>query len=200
MYKIAPKVEISELIERANYDLQVREELVQKGELTKYGYHPKMQKIHEDNLLYLTKFLSRYGWPRPSKYGSEAFEAAWIISIHAIAKKEQMKEALIAIKALLDEGEKVAYQYACLYDRIALYEGRKQRYGTQLFPSQNGLQALDLEDQGQVDKYRTSLGLPCLAEKIQEFVAGGELGYIENELEEKRKFEEWLQQSDWRKI
>jgi hypothetical protein len=199
MKKLPTKAELDKLIELAEYDLKIRSELVKNNELTKFGYHPKMKKVHEDNLLYLEEFLSFYGWPEPSKYGKEAFEASWFISIHAIEKKKQMKEALIAVKVLLDEGEDIAYQYASLYDHITRFETGKQRFGTQLSPSKSGWQATDLEDKEQVDKYRAEIGLPSLAEKIQEFNSSDEPGVIENEDAEQRKYEEWLNNSEWRK-
>jgi hypothetical protein len=185
----------------AAYDLEIRAELVASNELSKFGYHPKMKEVHEDNLLFLEAFLSNYGWPKPSQCGKEAFEAAWFIAIHAIEKKKQMKEALLAVKELLDQGEDVAYEYASLYDRIARYGGGKQRYGTQLSPSKNGWQATDLEDYELADKYRIEMGLPTIAEKIQGFNDSDEPGIIDYEeaAEEQRKFEEWLENSEWRK-
>jgi hypothetical protein len=194
-----PQSALNKLIELAAYDLQVRAELVKNNELSKFGYHPRMKKVHEDNLVYLKEFLSKYGWPRPSQHGKEAFEAAWFIAIHAIDHKQQMKEALKSIKVLLDEGEEVGYQYASIYDRIEIFEGRNQLYGTQLAPSKQGWYAFDLKDPDKVDDHRASIGLPTLAEKIAEFTNSPEPGFTEEEEEEQKKFEEWLKNSDWRK-
>ncbi len=199
--KKIPTSELNKLIQLVELDLKVRKDLVKEGVLTKFGYHPLMKKIHEDNLAYLLDFLSKYGWPKPSKHSKEAFEAAWMISIHAIEQKMQMKEAALAIKALLEEGEDVAYQYASIYDRIERYEGRGQLYGTQLEPSKNGWQASCLKDPLLVDEYRKSIGLPTLATTIEEFNNSDESGIIDNEEEKKEraKFEKWVQNSDWRK-
>jgi hypothetical protein len=197
--KIIPTAALDKLIQLVELDLKIRKKLVEDNVLTKFGYHPRMKKIHEDNLAYLIDFLSQYGWPKPSEYGKEVFEAAWMMSIHAIEQKKQMKEAALAIKALLDEGEDVAYQYASLYDRIERFEGRGQLYGTQLEPSKNGWQAADLKDPTLVDKHRESIGLPSLAITIKEFNNSDEPGIIENTEEERAKFEAWVQNSDWRK-
>lgn len=84
---LIPQSILNKLIRLAEYDLQVRAELVENKELTKFGYHPRMKKVHEDNLVYLQEFLSKYEWPQPSQHGKKAFEAAWFIAIHAIEHK-----------------------------------------------------------------------------------------------------------------
>lgn len=110
-----------------------------------------------------------------------------------------MKEALKSIKALLDIGEDVSYQYASLYDRIEIFEGNPQLYGTQLAPSKEGWYAFNLKEPDKVDDYRASIGLSTLAEKIAEFTNSSEPGFTEDEEEEHKKFEEWLKNSAWRK-
>ncbi len=196
---VIPTSALNALIKLAEYDLQVRAELVESKELKEFGYHPRMKKVHGDNLRYLQEFLSKYQWPRPSQYGKEAFEAAWLIAIHAIEHKHPMKEALKSIKALLEEGEDVGYHYASLYDRIELFEGRPQLYGVQLFPSKKGWHAFNLKEPHKVDQRRAAIGLPTLAEKIAEFTNSSEPGFTEDEEEEHKKFQEWLKGSEWGK-
>ncbi len=131
----------------------------------------------------------------------KAFEAAWLIAIHAIEHPEQMIEAKDKIKQLLDQGEQVAHEYACLFDRIALYSGGKQRYGTQFWPSTHGWHLKDLEsNESSAEKYRTQIGMQSLKERWQEMAEyKDEPGVIdaEEEAKQNKSFEEFLQKSAW---
>lgn len=155
------------LLDAIAYDLQVLAELEQSDQLFE-GYHPKMRAIHEQNAQLLTSFIEQYGWPLPSKYGTNIHEAAWMIAIHAISKPQLLKSTLQLLEQALHNGEPVAQEYAKLFDRIALYEGRQQRYGTQFAPSPTGWQAWDLENPEQVDIRRANLGLSTFLEGKRE--------------------------------
>ncbi len=163
MINKSPKELANDLIEAAAHDTQVRIKLEQDGSLFE-GYHPEMRKVHEANAITLANFIDLYGWPAPSKYGKKVHEAAWLIAIHAISKPDVLRNALRLLKAALDQNEQVATHYAKLFDRIALYEGRKQKYGTQFFPSATGTwHARDLEDPENVETRRAELGMISFA-------------------------------------
>lgn len=158
-----------ELVDAAAYDTQVRIELEKDGSLFT-GYHPKMRAVHEENAQKVEKFIVRYGWPMPSIWGTELHEAAWFIAIHAISKPQLLRKTLVLLEQALKNGEPVQNEYARLFDRIALYEGRKQRYGTQFFNNANGRwYARDLENPEQVDERRAAIGnMPSFAENQKE--------------------------------
>ena len=148
-----------ELIKAAEHDTAVRLKLEKDGSLFD-GYHPTMRSVHEKNAEILTKFMSVHGWPIPSKWGQEIHEAAWLIAIHAISRPNILRRALYALKKALNDGELVAEQYARLFDRIALYEGRQQEYGTQFFPGENGKwYARDLDSVEKAEERRSTIGM-----------------------------------------
>lgn len=166
------------LIDAAAYDLQVLNELQSSGQLDQNMYHPRMRKVHEENGQLLEAFLEKYGWPLPSKCGPQAHEAAWFIAIHNIGHPPMLKNALRILKTALDAGEPVAQEYAKLFDRIALYEGRQQVYGTQFFPTPQGWHAENLVDPARVDERRAELGLSTFEQgKID--CGAGEGGFTE---------------------
>ena len=192
------KAKIQQLIDAAERDRVVRKELLEAGELDKPQYNARMQQVHEENADLLAAFLDTYGWPYPSQYGKEANTAAWFIAIHAIARPPFIKK----IGALLEEASKAGKiagkYYANFHDRIALYEGRKQRYGTHLFPSAMGWQALYLEDPAQVDSWRETIGLPTVADWIAECEAD-ETGYKDiDQTTQQAAFEKWCKAVGWR--
>lgn len=159
------------LVDALAHDMKFRTELEEAGLLNE-GYHPQMRAIHEENAALLEDFLHQYGWPYPSKYGKEVHEAAWMIAIHSISKPALLKKVLYILEKALQAGEPVANEYTKFYDRIALYEGRKQVYGTQFSPSPTGWVAWDLYDPEHVDERRKALGLSTFLENKQECGAG----------------------------
>lgn len=196
-----PVEELDKLIKAAEYDLQVRDSLVKSGELEKPGYNQRMKEVHEENLNLLKNFLLRYDWPIPSIHGKKGFEAAWLICIHAIEYPKKMIEGRNAIKELLDQGERVRYEYASLYDRIALYMGGKQRYGTQFWSSEKGWHLKNLEDAERVEEYRAKIGVEPLSQKWKEMESyTDESGYAKNEKIRDQEFEEWAIRAGWRSL
>lgn len=146
------------LIDARDQDMALYYELEKAGILFD-GYNPAMRALHEKNAQLLETFLAKYGWPAPSKYGAEIHEAAWMIAIHAISKPNLLRRVMQLLKHELEAGKPVAEQYAKLFDRIALYEGRQQIYGTQFYPSPTGWYAHNLFEPEHVDERRATLGL-----------------------------------------
>ena len=60
-------------------------------------------------------------------------------------------------------GEAPRRQFATIDDRIRVFEGRPQRYGTQLRGGPDGLEPCELEDASKVEAWRKEAGLPELA-------------------------------------
>ena len=197
------KVASQMLLDAIAYDLRTLAELEQTSQLFD-GYHPKMRAIHEQNAELLESFIAQYGWPLPSKYGVNIHEAAWMISIHAISKPQLLKSTLQMLEQALHNGEPVAQEYAKLFDRIALYEGRQQRYGTQFAPSPTGWHAWDLEDPAQVDARRAALGLSSFLAGKQECGAVedgfGDGGFIDATAKERHEagYLVFLKEVGWR--
>lgn len=190
--------DIQQLIAAAQVDKEVRAELLAAGELDKPTYHPHMRAVHEANAALLETFLDMHGWPFPAQYGVEAHEAAWFIAIHAISRPDFIKKVAAILKAAWQEGKIPGKYYANFYDRIELYEGRQQLYGTHLFPSKTGWQVWNLKDLEHVDTRRKALGMSTLQEWIAE--AGDESGFSDEDQEAYEKgFDLWCRETGWRK-
>lgn len=193
------KAKIHQLIAASEHDKVVRKELADAGELDTPKYNERMKQVHEENADLLEAFLDEYVWPYPDKFGVEAHEAAWFIAIHAVARPWFIKKVAKILEAAWKEGKISGKYYANFYDRIELYEGRKQRYGTHLFPTKDGWQALYLQDPVHVDERRAEVGLQPLADWIAECEAD-ETGYKEVDEEEYQKgFDAWCKEIGWRK-
>ncbi|WP_428273566.1 DUF6624 domain-containing protein [Candidatus Palauibacter sp.] len=158
-----------ELLEMARRDLQVRAELVDSGELFGAGYEPRMARVHERNARRLRRIIELIGWPGTDLVGPDGAEAAWLILQHAIAEPDLQRHALPLLQTAARDGTASPRQAAMLEDRIRFFEGRPQRYGTQFdWDAEGNLSPGDVEDPERLDERRHAIGLPPLAEQMEE--------------------------------
>ena len=142
----------------------MRARLVADGTLHD-GYHPAMEAVHRANAVRLRELIAAHGWPGRARVGVEAASAAWRIVQHAIGEPAFLRAMLpiLAEAAAHDDADRV--EVAMLDDRIRVFEGRPQRYGTQYDWSPDG-DALELmvgvEEPDTVDARRAAVGLPPL--------------------------------------
>ncbi len=126
-----------ELIAMRAEDLRVRQQLLEAGELGN-GYSPRMEAVQRKNAQRLKDIIAQYGWPDTELVGPEGTLAAWFIAQHAIGEPDLQRHALSLIQEKVRQGAVPAAQEAYLFDRVAMYEGRPQRYGTQSLPCSDG--------------------------------------------------------------
>ena len=158
----------AKLVAMAEHDLRVRAELVSTGELFD-GYNAKMAEVHKQNAQSLDQVVAEFGWPGVSLVGDTGAEAAWLVLQHAIGNPELQRRCMPLLKAAVEMGDIPAFQAACLEDRIAVFEGRRQRYGTQFDWDESGkMSPHPLQDPERVDDYRQSAGLGPLSDKTEE--------------------------------
>jgi len=153
----------AELMQMDDYDQAVRAELAADGSLFD-GYHPRMAAVHDANAARLRAIIATHGWPTERLVGVDGAKAAHRIAQHSINHPEFMREC----RKLLDEArareEVPRWQFAYIDDRIRVFEGLPQRYGTQWRGTTHGLEPYPIEDPDHVDERRAALGLPSLAE------------------------------------
>lgn len=151
-----------ELIRMDDHDQAVRAELAADGSLYD-GYHPRMAAVHDANAARLRAIILEFGWPTERLVGTDGAKAAHRIAQHSINHPDFMREC----RRLLDEasgrGDVPRSHFAYIDDRIRVYEGLPQRYGTQWRGGPAGLEPYPLEDAAHVDERRAALGLPSLA-------------------------------------
>ena len=153
----------AELMQMDEYDQAVRAELAADGSLFE-GYHPRMAAVHDENAARLRAIIANHGWPTESLVGVDGAKAAHRIAQHSINHPKFMREC----RKLLDEasakGEVPRWQFAYIDDRIRMYEGLPQFYGTQWDDGPEGPEPYTIEDPDRVDERRAALGLPTLDE------------------------------------
>ncbi len=138
-----------ELVALAAKDQQAREE-----------NSPNVDTITREATARMKEIVATYGWPGRSLVGSDGANAAWVLVQHADADVAFQRTCLEKMEALVQTGEAARKDFAFLWDRVAVNEGRPQRYGTQL----DGDDPLPMEDPAHVDARRKEMGLSTLAE------------------------------------
>jgi hypothetical protein len=152
-----------ELLAMREEDLRVRTELMDAGELGG-PYVPRMEAVHVRNAARLRELIAVYGWPAEDTAGEDGAEAAWLLVQHAIGEPEFQRRTLGMLQSCAAEGRVPGWHAAYLEDRIALYEGRPQRFGTQWMddPEDGRARPLPLADPQHVNELRASVGLGLL--------------------------------------
>jgi hypothetical protein len=180
-------------------DLRLRAELLAAGELGG-RYVPRMEEMHAGNAARLRQLIEIHGWPAADVAGEDGAEAAWLIVQHAIGEPEFQRRALTLLAARVAEARVPAWHAAYLEDRIALYEERPQRYGTQSLddPRDGRTRPWTLADPDHVDQLRAEVGLEPLPPIPG---PGPDLPPAEREQREEnhRWWKDWLASKGWRR-
>ncbi|MEW9570133.1 DUF6624 domain-containing protein [Rhodanobacter sp. Si-c] len=188
-----------ELVALAKGDLSVRSELVADGSLGFQGYHPRMEAVHKDNAARLAAIIDQYGWPGLTLVGKEGAWAAWLIAQHSIGNPPFMRRCLSLLKQATSDGEAIPWQVAMLEDRIRMYEGKPQIYGTQFQPDKNGqLNPYQIENPESVNDRRLAVGLNTIEERTAELRAQSASENIPTPPDLEEQYEKWLYSAGWR--
>lgn len=125
-----------------------------------------MEALHISNAEKLNEIIESIGFPTVEKVGKEANEAAWLIIQHAISQPEFMKKCLVLMQMEVKQTLHELRQKAYLSDRIAVFEGKPQQYGTQFDWDEDGLLSPSpFDDLEKVNERRWYIGLNSLEEQ-----------------------------------
>ncbi|HVM75757.1 MAG TPA: DUF6624 domain-containing protein [Candidatus Saccharimonadales bacterium] len=153
-----------ELLAMRSEDLAFREELLKANQLSG-PYHPRMEAIHVKNAARLRELIAKHGWPCADLAGPDGADAAWLIVQHSIGEPAFVRRSLQLLRSMSEHNRVPAWHCAYLEDRVALFEGRPQRYGTQwLDDPRDGLsRPWTLAYPDRVNELRAAVGLKPLA-------------------------------------
>ncbi|PHI18487.1 hypothetical protein CEQ90_17555 [Lewinellaceae bacterium SD302] len=195
-----PETDYAEiLIQLQAADLALRNQLIEQGRLGD-GYDHAMEQLHLKNADKLSSIMDDIGYPTADKVGISASKAAWLVIQHAISRPDFMRRCRDALQdeIKLDNGDPI--QLAYLTDRIAVFEGRPQLYGTQFDWDEHGqMSPQSCDDIAAVDRRRAKLGLNTLAEQTramrERVKAEGQFAPVGDT--RKKSYEEWRVRVGW---
>lgn len=140
----------------------------------KYGWESKemksLWKVMEENdsvnLIKVKEVLDKYGWLGTDIIGERGTQALFLVIQHADAATQE--KYLPMMREAVNNGRASGSDLALLEDRVALGQGKKQIYGSQIGRNQETGQyyILPLEDPDNVDKRRAQVGLQPLSEYV----------------------------------
>ncbi len=147
----------------------------QIGEIeSKYGWESDEMKAHWEliaeidsiNLIVIRKILDERGWLGPDIVGDKGNSTLFLVIQHADI--ETQKKYLPMMRAAVAKGNARASSLALLEDRVALRQGKRQIYGSQVGRDKEtgAYYVLPLEDPDNVDKRRAEMGLGTLQSYI----------------------------------
>jgi len=179
-------------------DRTVRQELMDSGELGG-PYVPRMEAVHRKNVAHLRQLIDQYGWPAENIAGQDGAEAAWLIAQHAIGEPDFQRRVLELLRACVVQNRVPAWHAAYLEDRIAMQEGRPQRYGTQWVqdPTDGRDRPWALANADHVNDLRAAVGLSPM-HPIPEMGPALPPQQREEIEQNHRWWQEWCVRTGWR--
>jgi hypothetical protein len=92
-------------------------------------YFAKMQQIDSVNQVRIKEILQEHGWIPQSKIGKTASDAIFYVVQHS--NVELMEQYYPQLHALALQGEASRKHAAMMEDRLLMWQGKKQKWGTQ---------------------------------------------------------------------
>ena len=128
----------------------------------------RMRYTDSIHLVFITKILDEKGWVGKDKIGGLANNTFFVIIQHSDLKTQQ--KYLPMMRTAVKEGKTEARWLALLEDRVALGEGRKQIYVSQIYFNKktNKSYVAPLDDPDNVDKRRKEVGLDPLSHYLKQ--------------------------------
>ena len=128
-------------------------------------YIKQMMDIDADNQKKIRVILNKYGWIEQSKIGAKAAEAFFYTIQHS--DTTLMIKWFPEFKRLADIGEADKVECAMMEDRLLMWKGKKQIYGTQasVFRDDKKVAIWPIEDPKNVNERRKKIGFSLTVEE-----------------------------------
>lgn len=141
----------------------------------KYGWESKEMKDHwkiinekdSVNLIKVEAILDKHGWLGADVVGGQGNSTLFLVIQHSDQKTQE--KYLPMMRDAVKNGKAQGGSLALLEDRVALGQGKRQLYGSQIGrdPETQAYFVSPLEDPDNVDKRRAEVGLQPIAEYIR---------------------------------
>jgi hypothetical protein len=122
----------------------------------------KMEIVDTANQVRLEELVKQHGWPETKDVGNKAAYGAFYVVQHA--PSDYKKRYFPMVQKAMERGDIARSVFVLLEDRIRMYDGLPQRYGTQISVTKGIRTFWKIEDEANVDKRRAEVGLGPLAE------------------------------------
>jgi hypothetical protein len=122
-----------------------------------------IEKKDATNLIKVKAILDKHGWLGPDVVGEQGSSTLFLVIQHA--DQETQEKYLPMMREAVKNGKALSRRLALLVDRVAIGQGKKQIYGSQISMDMKTqlYYVKPLEDPDNVDKRRLEVGLEPLA-------------------------------------
>lgn len=126
----------------------------------------RVGEADQQNLALVTEILDRHGWLSRKLVGPKANSALFLVIQHSPLETQKKYQPLL--KLAVSAGAADKRELAMLDDRIAVAEGRPQRYGTQIHIGADGTASVPaVESPELLDERRDEVDLPPMSEYLK---------------------------------
>ncbi|MFJ2775620.1 MULTISPECIES: DUF6624 domain-containing protein [unclassified Kitasatospora] len=161
----APERALAEELLRMAAEDQGAAHLANSPDLAEQAVWRRLTARHGDRL---NEIMTEHGWPSEPLVGTDAARAAWLVAQHADRQLDVQRRAVALMTEAVAAGAASARDLAFLADRLAVNEGREQRYGTQIGAVADGRPVpWPCEDPERLDERRAEVGI----EPFEEYTA-----------------------------
>jgi hypothetical protein len=161
---------MDESLEKALLDMEARAqalrlELIAASEPNE-NHHPRIDELNRANASRLRQIIAVFGWPGIALVGEQGARAAWRIALHSHGEPDFMRQCRDLIDRATQNGDAPRWQFAMIDDRVRVFEGKPQRYATQLRHGAGGIEPHPIENEARINSMRMQAGLPLLAQTL----------------------------------
>lgn len=126
------------------------------------------QTIHDKdsiNLIKISAIIDKYGWAGPDVLGKNGSNTIFLVIQHNDLKSQE--KFLPIMKEAVKKGNAAGSDLALLVDRIEMFNGRPQIYGSQIQMKDGRYAIYPILDEKNVNKRRAEVGLNPLEEYVK---------------------------------
>ncbi len=110
------------------------------------------------NAVFVADVLKKYGFPDAQMVGRKGVMAFYILVQHSHSP-ELIREALGMARPLVLRGEMARHDYALMVDRLRMYQGKEQIYGSQVSEDGGKVEPYPIQDRASLDRRREIMGM-----------------------------------------
>lgn len=129
----------------------------------------KISYLDSINVIKVEAILDKHGWLGPDSIGPRGTQTLFLVIQHADIKVQE--KYIQGLRDAVKKGNAFPDELALLEDRVALREGKKQIYGSQIGTDNKTGKAyiFPIEDEINVDKRRAEVGLQPLKDYVRQW-------------------------------
>jgi hypothetical protein len=125
--------------------------------------HEEFARVDASNLAFIKQVIAEHGWPGKDLVGEDGANAAWLFVQHS-TDHEFQANCLPLVRTAYQNGQNTGPQLALLTDRVLMFQGKPQLYGSQFQLVDGQWKAYPIEEPEHLDRRRAEMGLGPFAE------------------------------------